>query len=260
MSEWVSERARCDCFCSSVSQAVIRASAPLSAWLHLWEMTPHLMLNCTPTHTHTPYMHTQHILMSFVPNSPGTARSHAALLYPQILLIEGDWQQPYYLHPTSLLSLLPYTSLIKTFAESSCIILIKPKGILSKFPYKGPNWTSSSLQLNTCWVSCLSGGLRLKQNRPRKTPPPLPNICRNTHVQTHKSKLFTSTCAKICASYVSLQRRYMHLYKGLFSPTRGKPLTVRHGWERSVLSCQLSFCSLLLLLNLCLLVFAAQIL
>lgn len=126
------------------------------------------------------------------------------------------------------------------------------------FPYKGPNRTGSSLQLNTCWVSCLSGGLRLKTGRAKRERHSPSNThreqhtCADTQIQTvykhifspHISVLNTDVCT--CAQVFAYPWVAPHTQTW---PQRGEG-------QDSVFSCQLSVCSLLLLLDL--LVFAGQ--
>lgn len=95
-------------------------------------------------------------------------RQNAQLCRDFPALIQPD------LHPPLSLP-FPAHLTLKLTGSHSALFWWNQKGIHSKFPYKASSWTGSSLQLNTCWVSCPSRGFRLKQDGLRKTPtPPLP--------------------------------------------------------------------------------------
>lgn len=114
---------------------------------------------------------------------------------------------------------------------------MKPEGILSNFPYKGPNSTSSSLPLNTCWVSCPGGGLRLKQDGAQKDPPSSLKHMQKTHICRHTNPNNLQACAHRCAPHVSLGHRWMHVCRvmqTLFflpvgSPSQSDMATERRG-------------------------------
>lgn len=83
----------------------------------------------------------------------------------------------------------PFISLIKTSGVSSSIIMMKPEGRLSKFPYKGPNSTSSSFAVE-CWPGEPShaGALWLKRPPPPAPPtPPYRKHIQKTHMQSRRT-------------------------------------------------------------------------
>lgn len=147
----------------------------------------------------------------------------------------------------------PYMSLIKRkiFGVSSCIIMMKPEGILSKFPYKGPNWTSSSPA-----AEYLLGELsqwRLKQDGPRETPSL--KHTQKTHMHGRRTEIQT-VWKHGCTSYISLEhtrmqkRRFAYPWVAPHSQTWPE----REEDQDTVFCHQLSLCRLLLLMSLCLLV------
>lgn len=205
-----------------------KASAPLSAWLHLWEITLRLLSQCN-TNTHLKWKQATH--------NQTFARTHIFHICPHRSHTD-NWRQ----------DVKPAVNLAVNLSNTgnSCNVSLycfdETDGICSKSPYKGPNWTSYSLQLNICWVSCPSGGFGLKQNGPRETPP-FPQ----TYTQWQKT-IYRHACTH--TSYISVKhectREYRFHTSSLFllpigSPSQSDMATDSEEDWNGVFSCQLIY-------------------
>lgn len=107
-------------------------------WLHAW------MFRYAHSHTYTPHIF-----------EPQRAWSIQVTFSTVVYVSQESWRGLWTLkrpHTPLHAGSSPIYHWVKHLECHPALFLMKPRGNLSGFPYKGPNWTSATSHLNACWL------------------------------------------------------------------------------------------------------------